>query len=122
MSTNNIRWGEVYWANLGNQFGSVQKGKRPVVIISNPKNNKYSPIVNVLPITSQKKNSIPVHVDIGIECGLEQSSTVLIEQILTIDKRQLIEHIGKCDKNTMIKITRAMVLQFYMSENLNYAV
>lgn len=122
MNTKNIKWGNIYWANLGSQFGSVQSGKRPVIVISNPKNNLYSPTINVLPITSKKKNNIPVHVNISTDCGLEKESTILTEQILTIDKNQIIEYIGKCNKSATIKITKAMMLQFYMLENLSYAV
>lgn len=120
MIVNNVKRGRIYLANLGNQFGSVQSGKRPVVVISNPKNNKFSPVVNVLPITSKRKNNIPVHVNIGMECGLKKESTVLTEQVITIDKRQLIEYVGSCNNKTMAEITRAMIIQFHMTEDINF--
>ena len=41
--------------NLGVGKGSIQGGIRPVVIISNSMNNKFSPTVNVLPVTSRAK-------------------------------------------------------------------
>lgn len=121
MIINNVKRGGIYLANLGNQFGSVQSGKRPVIVISNPKNNRFSPVVNVLPITSKRKNNIPVHVNIGTECGLKRESTVLTEQVITVDKGQLIEYIGSCNNKTMAEITRAMVIQFHMIEDVNFA-
>ena len=52
----NIKRGEIYLVDLGNQKGSIQSGKRPVVVISNNMNNKYSPTINILPITSKSSN------------------------------------------------------------------
>ncbi len=115
----NIKRGDIYLANLGSQMGSIQSGVRPVLVISNPQNNRYSPTINILPITSQKKNNIPVHVDIGVECGLKISSTILTEQVLTINKHQIIEYIGKCDKEQMRDISRAMVLQFHIIDDFS---
>lgn len=106
-----IKRGEIYSANLGNRDGSIQSGTRPVVIISNDMNNKFSPTVNVLPITSKTKNSIPVHVNIGKREGLQQESTILTEQIVTVDKSQLKNFIGKCDKHKLYEIEKAIILQ-----------
>lgn len=55
MLYNNIKRGEIYLVDLGKQIGSVQGGVRPVIVISNPQNNLYSPTINILPITSRKK-------------------------------------------------------------------
>lgn len=107
----NIKRGEIYLVNLGNQKGSIQSGKRPVIVISNNMNNKYSPTVNVLPITSKTKNNIPVHVSIGIESGLTEKSTVLVEQNIPINKTQIIKYVGKCNKYKMYEIEKALLIQ-----------
>ena len=109
-----IKRGEVYQANLGNRSGSIQSGTRPVVIVSNNLNNKFSPTLNVLPITSRTKNNIPVHVEVGITEGLPQLSTVLTEQVLTINKNQLITKLGHCNKHKMDQIERAIMIQYAM--------
>ena len=106
-----IRRGDIYEAELGNQIGSIQSGTRPVLIISNNMNNKYSPVVNVLPITSKTKNNIPVHVDIGLEQGLGFRSTILTEQIVTINKNQLGKYIGACNTNKMYEVENAILIQ-----------
>ena len=107
----NIKRGEIYLVDLGAQKGSIQSGKRPVIVVSNNMNNKYSPTVNVLPITSQNKNNIPVHVSIGIESGLTKESTVLVEQNIPINKTQIIKYMGKCNKYKMYEIEKALLIQ-----------
>lgn len=107
----NIKRGEIYLVDLGNQKGSIQSGKRPVVVISNNMNNKYSPTINILPITSKSKNNIPVHVNIGIESGLIKESTVLVEQNIPINKVQIIKYVGKCNKYKMYEIEKALLIQ-----------
>lgn len=106
-----IKRGEVYLTNLGNREGSIQSGIRPVIIISNDMNNKFSPTINVLPVTSKTKNNIPVHVGIGEHEGLKQKSTILVEQVLTINKNELKERMGKCSRYKMYEIEKAIMLQ-----------
>ena len=115
----NIKRGEIYLVNLGNQKGSIQSGKRPVIIISNNMNNKYSPIVNVLPITSKTKNNIPVHVRIGVESGLIKESTILAEQNIPINKDQIIKYVGKCNKYKMYEIEKALLIQNGINLNIH---
>lgn len=113
-----VNRGEVYMADLGGGKGSIQGGTRPVVIISNPLNNKFAPTVNVLPITSQAKNNLPVHVNIGLESGLPTQSTVLAEQIITVNKSQLTKLMGKCTIEKMREIAKAIVLQVNLQDDL----
>ena len=113
-----VKRGEIYQAELGGKTGSIQAGTRPVVIVSNSLNKKFSPTVNVLPVTSRTKNGIPVHVDIGITEGLPQPSTVLTEQVATINKHQLKKYIGKCNNYKIYEIEKAMLLQLGVSASI----
>ena len=113
-----IKRGQIYMAELGSGKGSVQGGSRPVIVISNQLNNKFAPTVNVLPITSKTKNSIPVHVDIGIESGLQTESVILVEQAIVINKSQITKYIDECSKDKMISIAKAIVLQMSLDEEL----
>lgn len=115
----NIRRGEIYLVDLGVQKGSIQSGKRPVVVISNNMNNQYSPTINVLPITSKNKNNIPVHVNVGIKEGLSQESTVLTEQVVTINKNQIKKYVGKCNKYKMYEIEKALLIQNGINLNVH---
>lgn len=113
-----VERGEIYMADLGSAIGSIQGGARPVVIISNPLNNKFAPTLNVLPITSQTKNNIPVHVNVGCESGLNMPSTILAEQVLTINKSQLTKLVGKCSGEKMREIARAIILQINLQSEM----
>lgn len=109
---NIITRGEIYWVNFGDSKGSIQSGLRPALIVSNNLNNRFSTTVNIAPITSSiSKKSIPSHVIIE-GCELQKASTVLVEQIKTINKDELGEFIGSCDKKIIEKINCAMNVQF----------
>lgn len=84
-----IKRGEIYAADFGAGFGSEQGGVRPVLILQNNTGNKYSPTTIVAAITSRKtKTALPTHVAI-MTSGLKTESTVLLEQIRTIDNGRL---------------------------------
>ena len=60
-------------------------------------------------ITSRKtKPNLPTHVKVTAD-GLPLESTVLLEQIKTIDKSRLDEYIGRLDKDTMGKVNYAVI-------------
>lgn len=107
-----IKRGEIYYADLSPVVGSEQGGIRPVLILQNDTGNKHSPTTIVAAITSRKtKAALPTHVTITADC-LKTQSTVLLEQIRTIDKTRLDEYIGKLDKNTMGAVDKAIVVSF----------
>lgn len=88
-----IKRGQVYWAVLNVGVGSEQYGVRPVLVIQNDKGNKHSPTVIIAVITGKNKTSLPTHVTIELD-GLKKKSTVLLEQLRTIDKKRLQRYIG----------------------------
>ena len=108
---NTYRKGDVYFANFNNGIGSEQHGIRPVVIIQNDVGNSYSPTVIVAAITSQEKKDLPTHVKIRME-KLPGESTVLLEQVRTIDKSRLRCYIGSFDSETMMRIDEAIKTSF----------
>lgn len=86
---NEIRWGDIYLCDLGKMKGSVQCGKRPVIVIQNNHLNRKSPTVLVAVITSvQKKKMMSSHILIGKECGLQEDSMIMLEQVRTVDKKE----------------------------------
>lgn len=108
-----VKRGDVFYANLVG-YGCVQGGLRPVVIISNDTNNKFSNIVQIVPLTSQlKKCDLPVHVYISeIKGVLTKDSLALVEQIQTIDKSSLESKKGSLPTNIIDKICAAIRIQF----------
>lgn len=95
---NHVFQGEIWIADLGGKEGSVQGGKRPVIVLQNNIGNKHSSTTIVVPLTSQLKNNLPVHADFGAQYGLKKVSTVMTEQITTVNQSSLITKIGKLDE------------------------
>jgi mRNA interferase MazF len=113
----NIKRGEVYFADLGDEtVGSEQGGLRPVIIVQNNKGNKYSPTTIVITITTRKKTALPTHVSINgdEENGLKCNSIALCEQIRTIDKIRIKNKIGNVDTKTLNKIMNAVSISLAM--------
>ena len=109
-----IRRGDIYYADLSPVVGSEQGGIRPVVILQNNVGNRHSPTVIAAAITSQKeKSKLPTHIEIHSDgCGLSKDSVVLLEQIRTIDKRRLREHTGHADRSVMEQVDSALAVSF----------
>lgn len=94
--------GDVIYVDLGAKYrGSVQGGIRPVVVISNNRANKYSTVITVVPLSSHisKKRNLSAHVFVSAyRCsGLSMHSLALCEQVMSVDKLQVIDYIGSCD-------------------------
>ena len=51
---------------------------------------------------------MPTHVKIGVESGLLKTSTVLCEQLLTINKSSVIKTLGHLTPNVMKQIEQAI--------------
>jgi len=113
----NIKRGELYYADLSPVIGSEQGGIRPVLIIQNNTGNKFSPTIIASAITSQlTKARLPTHIEIAQgSYGLQKNSVILLEQIRTLDKRRLKEKIGALDEVVMRKVDKAILvsLGFY---------
>ena len=110
----NVKRGDIYYADLSPVVGSEQGGVRPVLIVQNDTGNRYSPTVIAAAITSQpNKAKLPTHIEISApDHGLPRNSVVLLEQIRTLDKRRLREHMGHVDGELMEKIDAAIAVSF----------
>ena len=109
-----VKRGEIYYADLSPVVGSEQGGVRPVLIIQNDVGNRYSPTVIAAAITSQRdKAKLPTHIEVAAgSCGLQKDSTVLLEQVRTLDKRRLRERMGELPRETMESIDTALSISF----------
>ncbi|MBR5410211.1 MAG: type II toxin-antitoxin system PemK/MazF family toxin [Clostridia bacterium] len=109
-----VRRGDIYFADLSPVVGSEQGGVRPVLIIQNDMGNRYSPTVIAAAITSKTdKADLPTHIRVSsLSSGLTQDSVVLLEQIRTIDKRRLREHMGALSKTDMQRVNDAIEVSF----------
>ena len=109
-----VHRGEVFYADLSPVVGSEQGGVRPVLIVQNEIGNRHSPTVIAAAITSRlDKARLPTHINIrAADTGLAKDSVVLLEQIRTLDKRRLREHMGHLDENQMAQVDDAIAVSF----------
>ena len=107
-----IKRGELYYADLSPVIGSEQGGVRPVLVVQNDIGNKYSPTIIAAAVTSQiNKARIPTHIELSAsEFGLKKDSVVLLEQLRTLDKRRLKEKIGQLDIGRMKMVDSALLI------------
>ena len=107
-----VKRGQIYYADLSPVVGSEQGGTRPVLVIQNDVGNKYSPTVIACAVTSQlTKAKLPTHIEVRQgQFGLPKDSVILLEQIRTLVKRRLKERLGQLDAETMSKVDRAILI------------
>ncbi len=106
-----IRRGDIYYVDFGNQPGSVMHGFRPAMVIQNDTGNRHSPTLIVAAITTEiKKLRQPTHLMIGSRFGLTQVSMLLLEQIFTIDKESLAAYVGTADNEFLNSVDRALAV------------
>ena len=63
-----VKRGELYYADLSPVVGSEQGDIRPVLILQNDKTNKNSTTTIVAAMTSQIKNNLQTHVKVSGLC------------------------------------------------------
>ena len=102
--------GDIFYADLEPVIGSEQGGVRPVLVIQNDIGNRHSPTVIVAAITSRiKYRHQPTHVNLnGRQCGLHSDSTIMLEQIRTLDKQRLLGYVGSVGKAKMDEVDKAL--------------
>ena len=105
MNVQQIRRGEIYYANLAPTIGSEQGGIRPVLVIQNNMGNLHSPTIIAAVITGRLKcRYLPTHILPDSACGLPKNSMVMLEQLRTLDKRRFLKYVGHLDMDKMDEI------------------
>ena len=96
---------DIIEAELDYGTGSIQKKKRPYIIVSNEKGTTNASIITVMPLTHIiKKQHLPVHgcLQAESETGLSIYSMILGEQPQTICKEEVIKILVKVSDLKMI--------------------
>ena len=104
-----VHRGEIYYIenNLARiTTGSEYNGGRPGIIVSNELCNEHSEVVEVVYLTSQDKKPLPTHVKVMATVP----STALCEQICSVDKSRIRDHIRDCTEEEMKGIDRALLI------------
>ena len=111
-----VKWGDICYVDFGENVGSEQGGIRPAIIIQNDKGNEYAPTTIVASITSQEKRYLPTHVTVKpYQSGLDKISTIMFEQIRTIDKGRIISKVGHINTDWLVeKIKKSLTISLNM--------
>ena len=107
---NEVYRGDIFYGKFPNPQGksSVQGGTRPVLILQNDIGNRYASTVIVAKITSQiNKANIPTHVKIKKD-GLKNESVIMLEQIATLDKKDLLTKVDSLDFRELRAVEKAL--------------
>lgn len=114
---------DIIEAELNYGSGSIQKKKRPYIIVSNEKGTTNATIITVMPLTSAKKKKLPVHsyLEANSETGLTRFSMILGEQPQTICKEEVIRKLGNVtDKTQRNNVNKVCFNTFFFGENINW--
>ena len=105
-----IKRGDILLVNFEPVKGSEQGRIRPAIVIQSDILNKFSPLTIVAPVTSKMyEKEYPTNVFIKKEDSeLNNDSTILLNQMRTIDKRRILKKLGSLDNFLMNKVDMAI--------------
>ena len=110
-----IRQGQVYWLDFGPSHGSAPIERHPCVVVQNDVFNQSSIATSVVClITSNLKRAhAPANVLLKKgEANLPKTSVVNISQILTVDKAELVEYVGRLSSAAATAVRDGLHLLF----------
>jgi mRNA interferase MazF len=104
---------DVYIAQLDPTVGGEIRKTRPVVIVSNDAINTHSRVVVVASVTSNIERASPSHIIVPAgTAGLVVSSRILTDQVRAIDRRRLVQRIGRLPVGIRTEVKAALRATF----------
>jgi mRNA interferase MazF len=108
-----INQGDIFWFDAGEPRGSSPAYSRPVVVIQNNVFNRSSlgTVLACALTTNLRRAKAPGNILLNEnEAELPKQSVVVISQMLTVDKSELIEKIGSLSKERIDQILEGIKL------------
>lgn len=119
-----LRRYDIIEAELQYGSGSIQKKRRPYIIVSNDAGNTNADIITVMPLTHIiKKKHLPVHgcLQAESETGLSTYSMILGEQPQTICKEEVIRKLGNVsNQKQRNNVNKVCFNTFFFGEKINW--
>ncbi len=107
-----IKRGQIYYVDFGENVGREQNGIRPAIIMQNNIGNKHSPTTIVIPLTtSKRKHPLPTHVFIGkgkLRGAGKIWGIAVAEQMRTVDEMRILQYEDELTEEGMIAIEKAV--------------
>ena len=110
-----IKRGDIYRVVLDPTVGREIKKTRHCVIISNNQQNLYSPLIIVIPTTSDMEKLYSWEVVIHSE---GEDRKILTDQIRSVDRKRLREYKGQVSYETLSKVEKALSVVLALRKEL----
>jgi mRNA interferase MazF len=110
-----VRQGEIYWLDFGPITGSAPAGRHPCVVVQSDAFNRSRIATTVVCLVTSNMDlgGAPGNVALRkLDANLPKDSVVNISQLLTVDKSDLEELLGKLPAAAVDLITRGLSLLF----------
>lgn len=106
--------GDIFFVGgIKKNHGSEQAQDRPAIVVSNDMANRYSPVVEVVFLTSaERAKPLPTHVD--VLCQIP--SVALCEQVSSISRDRLDAYVRSCTDKEMEAIDKALMISLGLKE------
>ncbi|MCP4348987.1 MAG: type II toxin-antitoxin system PemK/MazF family toxin [Desulfobacterales bacterium] len=105
----NIKRGDIFLAALDPVVGKEISKTRPIVIISNDKNNEFAGTVTILSVTGRIGKVYPFEVFLPKgTANLSADSKVKANQVRTLDKSRIVRFIGRLEADKIYQIENAV--------------
>lgn len=110
MENRKVKHGDIFCYDFGTNEGSIQNGIRPALVIQANNFNANSPTTVIAAITTAQKGMyLPSHIFLGERYGLDRPSTVMLEQLRTVNQEDLGPYIGTVEDHTTLNaISKAL--------------
>ena len=110
MENRKVKHGDIFCYDFGTNEGSIQNGIRPALVIQANNFNANSPTTVIAAITTAQKGMyLPSHIFLGERYGLDRPSTVMLEQLRTVNQDDLGPYIGTVEDHTTLNaISKAL--------------
>ena len=104
--------GEIWLVNFDPTLGAEIKKTRPAVILQNDISNQWSPVTIVAALTTRvQTKKYPTNVLLyPPEGGLTDPSSIMLNQLRTVDKQRLIKKLGVLTDDSMRHVNQALLI------------
>lgn len=108
-SEDEVKRGDIWWADLSAIISEEKAGLRPVLIL---KINEDT--VVAAPATTRVRKHIKTHILLDPETsGLPRNSTIMLEHLRVLDKSRLTQKVGEVDESTINKSSKSFFSFLY---------
>lgn len=113
-----INRGEIWVVNLEPGFYKEIHKKRPALVISENAVNQNTPVVIIVPISSQTSKVVgPEMIVVGKREGLGKRSVILPLFLRSIDQERLVKRVGKISKLKLQEVEQALKIVLSLTKD-----